>query len=604
MRRPLRPLARILSARANGENPDMVEAEARAERVRARAGAERQKAEVRLLLLALGFLIAFSGVVLRMGVLATSVAAEPKAGGGGPQIVTARADIVDRHGQILATNLLTAAVIARPQNMADPRAAADGLARIFPDEDAEALYRRFTSGQKFVWVRRTTSPEQRQAVHDLGEPGLELGPREARLYPNGRLAAHVLGGYRFGTEGETGAEIIGMAGVEKAFDGFLRDPAEGGRPLELSLDLSVQAAVARVLEGGMALMNAKGASAVLMEAGTGQIVAMVSLPDFDPNDRPAPPRKGEPGAADPSDSVLFNRAAQGVYELGSTFKVLTLAQALDSGRVNPGTMIDTKGPMRWGRFTIRDFRNYGPRLSVTDVLVKSSNIGTARLALDGGTAAQQDFLRALGLFEAAPVELPEAARSVPLVPRQWSDLSTITISYGHGMAVTPIHLAAAYASLVNGGTRVTPSILKRAAPAEGQREGPRVVAEETSAMLRAMLRQVVLRGTATLGEVEGYRVGGKTGTADKPHPNGGYYEDKVISVFAGIFPADAPEYVLVVTLDEPVETSGTEERRTAGWTSVPVAAEIIRRIAPLMNLRPAPKQPEAGDSQATLATNG
>ena len=378
------------------------------------------------------------------------------------------------------------------------------------------------------------------------------------------------------------AEVVGSAGVELMFDEFLRDPANGGRPLELSLDLSVQAAVERVLAGGMRLMNAKGAAAVLMEAKTGQIISLVSLPDFDPNQRPLPPASG-----DPSDSPLFNRVAQGVYELGSTFKLFAAAQAMQLGLVGADTMIDTKGPLTWGRHRIRDFHDYGPRLSLRDVIVKSSNIGTARIAIEIGAERQQQFLAQLGFTEPVPISLPEANKSKPLLPKRWSEISTMTISYGHGLAATPLHLAAAYASVVNGGLKVTPSLLKHTpAPTEADR----VLSEGVSHELRGFLREVVTRGTATLADVPGYEVGGKTGTADKPGRRGGYEKDKVIGTFAAVFPAHAPEYVLVVSLDEPEDRTGREPRRTAGWTAAPVAAEIIRRIAPLMNMRPLPKE--------------
>ncbi len=595
IRRPLRPLARVLDARAQGYNPDTVEAEERAHRMRQRHKAERQRSETRLLLLGATFLLAFFTVGARMALLAASEPEEPRAVASSAAITAGRADIVDRNGTILATNLVTHSLYAQPHHIVDPQTAAIGLANIFGDLDADELHRQFTSDRKFLWIKRTLSPEQRQAVHDLGEPGLMFGPREVRLYPNGSIAAHVLGGSGFGREGVHAAELKGTAGVEKAFDAFLSDPAQGGAPLELSIDLSVQAAVERVLAGGMTLMNAKGASAVLMEARTGQIIALASLPDFDPNHRPKPPISGDPG-----ESPLFNRAAQGRYELGSTFKLFTVAQALDSGQATPGTVIDTQGPMKWGRYTIRDFHDYGPRLSVEDVLVKSSNIGTARLAVAAGTPRQQAFLKGLGFFEPVPVQLPEAGRTRPLLPKQWSELSTMTISYGHGIAATPLHLATAYASLVNGGLRVQPTLLK---DAPSPTEADRIVSERTSAELRHMLRQVVVRGTASLGRVPGYQVGGKTGTADKPKATGGYHKDKVIATFASVFPASNPEYVLVVTLDEPEERTGTKPRRTAGWTSVPVAAEIIRRIAPLMNMRPLPKEAPTNRSGATLTSN-
>ena len=429
-----------------------------------------------------------------------------------------------------------------------------------------------------MWIKRQLSPEQRQAIKDIGEPGLKFGPREIRLYPNGTLAAHILGGTTFGREGVLSAEVVGTAGVELEFDTFLRDAAEDGAPLELSIDISVQAAMRRVLAGGMAMMNAKGASAVLMEVDTGQVISMVSLPDFDPNQRPAPPVSG-----DPSVSPLFNRIAQGRYERGSVFKIFTAALAMESGIATPDTMVDTKGPLRWGKFRIQDFRNYGPQLSLRDVIVKSSNIGSANLAIEFGAEAQQAFLRKLGFFEPLSLEMKEAQHSKPLVPKNWSELSAMTISYGHGLATTPMHLAAAYAAMTNGGLLVTPTLLKGG---ELPNESDRVISRETSDAMRDMLRQVVVRGTASLGRVEGYQVGGKTGTADKPDPKGGYYEGKVLSTFASVFPMGDPKYVLIVSLDEPEEMSSGKPRRTAGWTAVPVAAEIIRRIAPLMGMRP------------------
>jgi cell division protein FtsI (penicillin-binding protein 3) len=577
IRTPLRPLARILDARAKGENPDAIEREnirLRHETMRDKA---RSRAEGRLVLLVVAFFASFSVVGARMGLLAATEPMEPQTEIAGASITAQRADIVDRKGRILATNLVTHALYAQPQLMVDPTRAAQQLAKIFPDLDEKMLARDLTGTRKFLWIKKKISPEQMQLVHEIGDPGLLFGPREMRLYPNGAIAAHVLGGASFGREGVHSAEVIGTAGVEKSFDGWLRDPGNGGAPLTLSIDLTIQSAVEDVLYGGMKLMNAKGAAAILMDVHTGEVIAMASLPDFDPNDRPRPLLKGDAG-----DSPLFNRAVQGVYELGSTFKMFAITQALDLGLVNTETQIDTKGPLVWGRYRIRDFHNYGPKLSVLDVIVKSSNIGTAHIAQMLGGARQQEFLKSLGFFEPVPIELVEAPTGKPLLPKKWSDISTMTISYGHGLSASPLHLAAAYAALANGGTKVVPTILKRADATLGLR----VLSERVSAVARDMLRQVVVRGTATLGDVPGYSVGGKTGTADKPNKKGGYYDDKVITTFASIFPSTAPQYVLVVSLDEPVETSGTDPRRTAGWTAVPVAAEIIRRAAPLLGLRP------------------
>ena len=578
IRIPLRPLARILEARQKGENPDVIERENKRLRHEDMQAMSRARAEGRLLVLGLFFFCAFAVVGARMGGLATSDPVEPRSAAYGSTISAARADIVDRNGNLLATNFDTHALYAQPLYMIDPQGAADGLVKIFPDLDHARLIKDFTGERKFLWIRKKISPEQMQAVHDIGDPGLLFAPREMRLYPNGSLAAHIMGGASFGKEGVAAAEVIGIAGVEKYFDDYLRDPANGATPLELSIDLTVQAASERVLYGGMKLMNAKGATSVLMDVHTGEVISVVSLPDFDPNDRPRPATTG-----DQSDSPLFNRSVQGVYELGSVFKIFTAAQAVDLGLVNPSTIIDTRGPMRVGGFNIGEFRNknYG-KLSVSDIIVQSSNRGTGRIALEIGSKRQKSFLDAMGFFDPTPFEIVEAAGGRPLLPKRWTDLSSVTISYGHGLSSSPMHLAAAYSAIANGGRAVTPTLLKKTSVPMG----PRIMSEEAARAARGMLRKVVSQGTASFGEVDGYAVGGKTGTADKPKPTGGYYEDKVIATFASMFPAHDPKFVLIVTLDEPVETSGEKPRRTAGWTAVPVAAEMIRRIAPLLGMRP------------------
>jgi len=590
IRTPLRPLARILSARAKGENPDLIERENLRQRHEVMRDQSRKMAEGRLVLLGLAFVIGFGAVGARMGVLAASVPVEPRSAQPAATITAERADIVDRNGRILATNLVTHALYAQPQQMIDPKGTAEKLALIFPDLDPQRLLADFTGSKKFLWIKKKLSPEQMQLVHEIGDPGLLFGPREMRLYPNGALASHVLGGATFGREGVDSAELIGTAGVEKTFDTWLRDPANGGAPLQLSLDLTVQSSVEQVLDGGMKLMHAKGAAAVLMDVHTGEIISLASLPDFDPNDRPAPATTGAPG-----DSPLFNRAVQGVYELGSTFKIFAVTQALELGLVNLNTMVDSKSPMIWGKFRIHDFHNYGASLSVMEVIVKSSNVGTAHIAQMIGAQRQQAYLRALGLLDPVPVELAEAASARPILPKKWSDISMLTIAYGHGLSASPLHLAAAYATIANGGTKVTPTLVKSTV----QHTGPRVLSEKTALLARQLWRQVVVRGTATLGDVPGYSVGGKTGTADKASPSGGYYKDKVVSTFASVFPSYDPKYVLIVTLDEPEETSGTEPRRTAGWTAVPVTAEIIRRVAPLLGLRP--EVEPASDAAVTVA---
>ena len=591
IRKPLRPLARIFFARSAGENPDLIEYANRRERIEMQHERILRKTQRRLIMMGGIFIISFGVIGMRMTALAVSAPSEPKARATAAQILASRADIIDRNNRVLATNIETHSLYAHPQHVVNPVTAARQLAEIFPDIDAVKMEARLKGARKFLWLKSAISPEEKQAVHDIGDPGLLFGPREMRLYPNGQLAGHILGGTTFGEQGVHSAEILGIAGVEKAFDGFLRDPKFNGRPLQLSIDLSVQSAMEEVLYGGMRLMNAKAASAVLMEVHTGEILALSSLPDFDPNNRPHMLTEG-----DQADDPLFNRAVQGVYELGSVFKTFAVAQAMELGLVTADTMIDTKR-FRWGKYPIKDFKNYGPKLTVENVLVKSSNVGTARLSKMIGGENQKTFLKNLGLLAATPIELVEGPTGKPQFPSNWSEISTMTISYGHGISTSPVHLASAYSTIVNGGTLVKPTVVKQTVP----RIGERIISQKVSMRLRTMLRHVVTEGTASFGEVPGYSVAGKTGTADKPNNQGGYHKDKVLATFASFFPSANPKYVLIVTLDEPEDRAGFEPRRTAGWTAVPVGAEVIRRVAPLLGL--APEIETSGQNGLTLASN-
>jgi cell division protein FtsI (penicillin-binding protein 3) len=591
IRKPLRPLARIFFARSAGENPDLIEYANRRERIEMQHERILRKTQRRLIMMGGIFIISFGVIGMRMTALAVSAPSEPKARATAAQILASRADIIDRNNRILATNIETHSLYAHPQHVVNPVTAARQLAEIFPDIDAVKMEARLKGARKFLWLKSAISPEEKQAVHDIGDPGLLFGPREMRLYPNGQLAGHILGGTTFGEQGVHSAETLGIAGVEKAFDGFLRDPKFNGRPLQLSIDLSVQSAMEEVLYGGMRLMNAKAASAVLMEVHTGEILALSSLPDFDPNNRPHMLTEG-----DQADDPLFNRAVQGVYELGSVFKTFAVAQAMELGLVTADTMIDTKR-FRWGKYPIKDFKNYGPKLTVENVLVKSSNVGTARLSKMIGGENQKTFLKNLGLLAATPIELVEGPTGKPQFPSNWSEISTMTISYGHGISTSPVHLASAYSTIVNGGTLVKPTVVKQTVP----RIGERIISQKVSMRLRTMLRHVVTEGTASFGEVPGYSVAGKTGTADKPNNQGGYHKDKVLATFASFFPSANPKYVLIVTLDEPEDRAGFEPRRTAGWTAVPVGAEVIRRVAPLLGL--APEIETSGQNGLTLASN-
>ncbi|MFI0395492.1 peptidoglycan D,D-transpeptidase FtsI family protein [Paracoccus jiaweipingae] len=578
IRTPLRPLARILRARDQGADPDAIEAENRALRSAEIQDEARRRADKRLWLMSGLFMLAFATVGVRMGMVASAAPSEPRIQARSAPIISQRADITDREGRILATNLLTHSLYVHPHQLIDPDKAARELARIFPDLNHDRLLKLFKSDRKFDWIKKKISPEQMQAVHDIGDPGLLFGPREMRLYPNGHLASHILGGASFGVEGVSSAEVLGIAGVEKQFDADLRDPANEGAPLRLSIDLPVQSAMEDVLASGMKVMRAKGAAGVLLEVRSGEILAMASLPDFDPNDRPRPQLKG-----DPSDSPLFNRVVQGQYELGSTFKIFPVAQAMDLRLINRNTWINTHTPMKIGKYQIRDFHNYGESLTVEDIIVKSSNVGTVRIAQMIGPDRQRDFLKSLGFFEPTRIEMVEAPTGKPLVPTRWPAVTAATVSFGHGLAASPLHLAAAYATLANDGRRVRPTLRH----AQDHPQGEQVLSPQAARQALSLLRQVVVRGTARQAEVAGYEVAGKTGTADKPRPSGGYYDNKVVATFASVFPVSDPKYVLVVTLDEPsVQSGGGGESRTAGMTAVPVAAELVRRLAPLMGLAP------------------
>ena len=579
IRVPLRPLAHILAVRSSGGNPDDIEKQNVNQRYIAYTDLTQKRAERRLFFVGIMFLISFVLVCARMTVLASSEVSSVLTEVSPSNLISQRSNILDRNGNILATNLPTFALYARPQVMIRPQLAVKKLINIFPDLNAKKMLTDFTGQKTFLWVKDKLSPEQRQAVHEIGEPGLMYGPREMRLYPNGRFASHVLGGTRFNNQSATNADMVGSAGVEATFNNYLSDRADEGKALQLSLDLSVQAAVENILGGSMNIMRAKGATSIVLDVITGEIITMVSLPDFDPNNRQI-----EFAGDNANNNPLFNRAVQGVYELGSTYKVFTVAKALDLGLVDPETEIDVFRKTNILGTEVRDDHYKVPKLSVTDILTESSNVGTATLAAKIGKNNQISMLKDLGLFHPTEVELIEAKGITPLKPKKWIDSSTVTISYGYGLSMSPLHLAVAYATLINGGFKVTPTILKQ----DNKDLGRRVISAETSNQLRKILRSVVQRGTATLGNVEGYEVGGKTGTANKQKVGArGYDNDRVVSTFVSFFPVKIPRYVLLVSFDEPSYRGGKEKNeRSAGWTAVPVAAEIIKRIAPLLNLRP------------------
>ena len=488
-----------------------------------------------------------------------------------------RKDIIDKNGVLLATNVKVNSLYAHPSEIISKEKVINSLLKIFPDSEKENLIKKLYSNKPFVWLRKTISPEQQNLVKDIGQPGLYFGPREMRIYPNGTSAAHILGGTRYGLESVDSAEILGTAGVELFYNKKLSNEYNPLEPLQLSIDIKIQALVEEILENGIKLMGAKGGSVILMNSKTGEIISLASFPKFNPNLRPRNLFKN-----DPSNSPIFNRAVQGIYELGSVFKIFPVALGLDTKLIETDTKFNTHNPIRISGRKISDHKYFGPNLTVEDIIIKSSNIGTVRIAQKIGSNNLKKFYKDLGLLDSTTLQLPETKGTKPQQPKKWKNLETATATYGHGIAVSPVHLATAYSILVNGGLKINPSILKKT---KHNIQTDKIISEQTSKEIRLILEKVVTKGTARESDFGGYGVGGKTGTAEKPNPiEGGYYENKVISTFASVFPISTGNFVLIVTLDVPETNFGSESYRYASKTAVPVAAKIISRVAPLLNL--------------------
>ncbi len=481
-----------------------------------------------------------------------------------------RADIVDRTGEILATDLQAASLYADARVIWDPAETAQALHDIVPGLDVAALTKKLSSRQAFVWIKRDLPPRQQEAVRQLGFPGLHFRSEPRRVYPNGRTAAHALG--------YVNVDNHGLAGVERGVEDLILEKRNKGGVVELSLDLRVQHALGDELAAAMATYRAKAAAGIVMDVDTGEILALSSLPDFDPN---------EPAQA--TKDGLFNRVTLGVFEMGSTFKTFSTAIALDTQKVTMTSQFDATNPITYGRFTISDFHPEARLLTVPEVFIHSSNIGTAKMALAVGTAAQRAYLAKMGLLTPMPSEIKEVA--TPILPAAWGELETMTVSYGHGIAISPLHIAAVSAALVNGGRLMKPTLLKH----DGKSVVPftRVVSERTSAQMRELLRMVVTQGTAGQADVPGYPVAGKTGTAEKPTKQG-YAEKALLTSFMGVFPAKNPSYLVLVLLDEPQPSEATKGFATAGWTAAPTAGKVIARIAPMLNVPVTPADPKQG----------
>lgn len=537
----------------------------------------------RLVVAALAFLAVFVVISVRMIDVAVldSNPATPRA------LPTARteglemdrADIIDRSGVILATSLPTVSLYAKATEILDPVEAAAKLVRVLPDLSQADVQAKLSSDKQFVWLRRNLTPRQQYDVNALGIPGLYFEKGERRVYPHGNLVAHIVG--------MTDIDNKGIAGIEKRFDRALRDSRE---PLKLSIDIGAQTVVRNELDKAVTEFRALGALGMVLDIHTGEMVAMVSLPDFDPNDPPA----GQSEA-------LFNRATKGAYEMGSTMKLFNTALAIDSGRFNINSSIDCTKPLVFAGHTIHDDHPLNRWASVAEVLIHSSNIGSARMALDVGTEGQRSFMGRLGMLQSPSIELPEVGG--PLVPNPWREINTVTISFGHGLSITPLQLVQGTATLVNGGIFHPVTLLAR--DSSQPLPGERVIKPKTSAQVRQLMRLVVTDGTGKKANVPGYEVGGKTGTAEKA-VGGGYKKKSVLASFVGAFPMDDPRYVVLVSIDEPQSTKDTYGFITAGWNAAPTTGRIVTQLAPLLGVMPrtAPPPPAPGVRGFIAGTGG
>lgn len=524
------------------------------------------------ILIAMGaFILVYGAIVTRIAVLGMSDLADPVAlGSAQAAIAAARPDIIDRNGEILATDIKTASLYAEPRRIVDPDEATELLATVFPDLGTDAIRQKLASNAGFLWLKREITPAQQEAVHKLGIPGVDFLSESRRFYPSGRSTGFVIG--------HVNVDNQGIAGLEKYIDdtwladlhklGFAMTP--NLEPIRLSLDLRVQHVLHDELSAAMEKYTSLAAAGVVLDVKTGEVVAMASLPDYDSNNPVE--------ALDPN---RMNRVSASVYEMGSTFKLFATAMALDSGKVSINDSFDASVPLRVGGFTINDFHAKNRVLTVPEVFIYSSNIGTGRQALRVGSEGQQDFLKRLGLMDRVPTELPEVGR--PILPKKWSDLVTITVSFGHGISVSPLATASAAAAVMNGGYLMPPTFFPRTAD-EAMAKAKRVLNPQTSEQMRYLMRLNALKGSGKKADIAGYRVGGKTGTAEKV-VNGRYSSSKRFNAFLASFPIDDPQYLVLICIDEPnPEKPGIGA--TAGLNAAPTAGNVISRIAPMLGVMP------------------
>lgn len=469
---------------------------------------------------------------------------------------------------MLATSLMTASVFANPKEIKNIPEVARRLAQTLKMDEG-LLSTRIKKGKTFVWIKRNLSPQEQDAVNALGYPGIYFQPEERRVYPYGNLLSHTIG--------YVGMDNKGQAGIEQQFDEKLRMGTQDGQPLALSIDVRLQAIMREEMAKAVDEFHAIGATGVILDLQSGELLSMVSLPDFDPHK----PSKG-------SDAARFNRATLGTYEMGSTFKSFTMAMGLDYGVTNMKSGYDASHPFKIATFTISDSHPKARFLTVPEIYAYSSNIGTAKMALDVGTKRQREFLEKIGMMKPVDIELPEKA--TPQFPKEWKEINTVTISYGHGISVTPLHLVRGIATLVNGGTMEKLTLIKDGNKNKALSE--RIISEQTSQNIRRLMRLVVDHGTGEKADVSGYRVGGKTGTAEKVQTGGKYNPDAKMASFISVFPVDDPKYIVLVMIDEPKGDKSTYGFATGGWISAPVVGRVIARMGPMYGIKPRYDVPE------------
>ena len=486
-------------------------------------------------------------------------------------IATARPDILDRNGEVLATDVRVPSLYGEPRRLIDVDEAFELLTADLPDVDATELRERLSSKRGFAWLKRDITPEQQREIYRQGLPGIGFLNENKRDYPIGAEVSHFLGRVDVDNQGIAGIEkwldTQGLAALHLA--GLATDRLQ--TPVRLAVDLRVQHALRDELIAARAKFHTLAAAGVVLNVRTGEIVAMVSEPDFDPN-KPQ----------NPHDQTLINRLTTGVYEMGSTFKAFTIAMALDSGKATLKSTFDAHSPLHYGKFDIHDFEPQQRALTVPEIFTYSSNIGAAHIAMAVGVDAHKAFLKKMGQLDRLRTELPESAE--PIVPKRWGELNTITIAFGHGLSVAPLQAVMGVAALMNGGILIPPTFLKRT-EAQAQALGTRVIKPETSEMMRYLMRLNVEKGTAAKAEVPGYYIGGKTGTADKV-VFGRYSKTKVLTDFMAVLPADQPKYLVLIMLDEPQAIPETHGFKTSGWNAVPTGGAVVARIAPLLGIEP------------------